>query len=60
MVGCRCNHKTVVHAAKMMYLARDDEAQDALAFGVKVMSTSPDWWPDIPVAAEGEMGDRYS
>lgn len=44
----------------VVYLARDDEAQDALAFGVKVMSTSPDWWPEIPIAAEGTMGDRYA
>lgn len=43
-----------------VYLAPDDEADEALAFGVKVMSTSPDWWPEIPLAAEGEVGERYS
>ena len=42
------------------YLAPDSEAQQALDFGVKTMSTSPQWWPDIPLAAEGKMGKRYS
>ena len=42
------------------YLAPDDEADEALAFGLKVMSTSPTWWPDIPLAAEGVAATRYS
>ena len=42
------------------YLAPDSEAQAALDFGVKIMSTSPTWWPDIPLAAEGKVGERYS
>ena len=45
---------------EVCYLVPDDEVVAALAFGVKVMSTSPDWWPDIPLAAEGTAGKTFS
>ena len=41
-------------------VVRDDEAEEALQWCVKVMSTSPDWWPDIPLAAEGVVGRTFS
>ena len=37
----------------------DDEAEEALDFALKVMSTSPDWWPEIPLSAEGAIAKRY-
>ena len=49
----------VVHD-EVCYLVPDDEVDAALAFGVKAMSTSPDWWPDIPLAAEGTAGKTFS
>jgi len=49
----------VVHD-EVCYLVPDEEVDAALAFGVKVMSTSPDWWPDIPLAAEGTAGKTFS
>ena len=35
------------------------EAEEALAYTLEVMSTSPSWWPDIPLAAEGAIADTY-
>lgn len=26
---------------------------------LKIMSASPDWWPDVPLAAESGIGDTY-
>lgn len=37
----------------------DGKAEEALAWAVEVMSTSPSWWPEIPLAAEGSIADRY-
>ena len=37
----------------------EDEATEALAWIIDVMSTSPEWWPEIPLAAEGDIADRY-
>jgi DNA polymerase I-like protein with 3'-5' exonuclease and polymerase domains len=41
------------------YLAPEAEAEEATAWGVKVMSTPPKWWPQIPVAAEGKYGVSF-
>lgn len=38
----------------------EDEVEAAAAFMVEVMSTSPDWWPDIPLAAEAAYGKTYA
>lgn len=40
-------------------IARDDEAQDAKKFVESVMSKSPDWWPELPIACEVGIGERY-
>lgn len=45
---------------EVVFLAPDAEAEEACRWGMEVMSKSPAWWPEIPVAAEGEFGDRYS
>ena len=37
----------------------DGEAEEALAWATEVMSTSPDWWPEIPLAAKGSIAERY-
>lgn len=42
------------------FLAPIEEADEALAFGIEVMSTSPWWGPDIPFAAEGGYDVCYS
>lgn len=47
-----------VHDEGVMIVPECD-AQYALAKGVKVMSTPPSWWPDLPLAAEGDIADRY-
>jgi DNA polymerase len=38
----------------------EDTAEDALQQVLQIMSTPPDWIPDIPVAAEGHILDLYS
>lgn len=40
-------------------IVRENDANEALDFSVRTMSTSPDWWPEIPLAAEGDIADRY-
>lgn len=37
----------------------ESDAPAALRDAVATMSTSPSWWPDIPLAAEGDIADRY-
>lgn len=38
----------------------EDQAEDALAELINIMSTPPDWIPDIPLAAEGSIETRYT
>lgn len=38
----------------------EDEAEHALAKIIEIMSTPPEWIPDIPLSAEGEVLDFYS
>ena len=49
-----CTHDEIV------YLARTEEADEALAFGLNIMKTPPDWLPGIPLDAEGGYDVRYS
>lgn len=37
----------------------DEQAQECLAFSIKTMATSPEWWPQLPLAAEGDIAQRY-
>jgi len=48
----------MVHDEFVMVVPEDD-AEEALSFGIEVMSTSPEWWPEIPLSAEGAIADRY-
>lgn len=45
---------------EIVCLVPEDEAEEASRFMVEVMSTSPDWWPEIPLAAESSYGDTYA
>lgn len=38
----------------------EDDADECLAFSLGVMGQPPVWWKDLPVAAEGGIGIRYS
>lgn len=48
-----------VHDENVMIVDEDD-AEECLQFSKMVMSQSPVWWPQLPVAAEGGYGRRYS
>lgn len=37
----------------------ESDAPEALRSALSIMSTAPSWWPDLPVAAEGDIADRY-
>lgn len=52
----------VVHSVhdEILCLVPEDEADDCLQFMLDVMHTSPTWAPDLPLAAEGSHGVRYS
>jgi DNA polymerase len=45
---------------EVLYLANEDEAEEALAFGIAILSQSPSWAPDLPVSAEGGYDVCYS
>jgi DNA polymerase len=44
---------------EVVFLCRRGDERDAAAFAVGVMSTSPEWFPDIPLAAEASYADNY-
>lgn len=37
-----------------------EHADAVLALGLQIMNTPPDWWPNLPVAAEGSIGQNYA
>jgi DNA polymerase len=43
----------------LLLIPRDNHAQEALAFCKNEMSRSPEWMPELPMAAEGELQERY-
>ena len=45
---------------EVIYLAKTEEADDALAFGLEQMSLSPHWALDLPLSAEGGYAVDYS
>ena len=49
----------VVHD-ELVSCVREDRADAALAMMLEVMHQAPAWCADLPVAAEGAVGDRYS
>ncbi len=47
-----------VHDAAVIVVPKV-EVEEALDFVTKVMSTPPDWCPDLPVACEAKWGESY-
>jgi DNA polymerase len=45
---------------EIVIIAKKKEAKKALDFMIKTMSTSPDWAPGLPLAAEGGFDTSYS
>lgn len=45
---------------EVIYLAREEEADEAIEFGLQQLSTAPEWCADLPVAAEGGYAHNYS
>lgn len=46
---------------EVVAVVREDRAEDALQFMLDVMhNCNPDWCADLPLAAEGAIGQRYS
>jgi len=45
---------------EVLIVAKTEEAEEALAWCVEIMSTSPEWAPDLPVSAEGGYAKAYS
>ncbi len=45
---------------EVLYLAREEEADEALAYGIQCLRTPPSFCPDLPVDAEGGYAVNYS
>lgn len=57
-INVRYRPVLTVHDAAVMVVPKD-EKDEALAFITKVMSTPPDWCPDLPVSCEAKWGESY-
>lgn len=44
---------------ELVYIVPETVAEDFLETGTEIMHRSSDWCPDLPVAAEGAMGNSY-
>lgn len=44
---------------QIMFLVREEEAEEALDFGLTTMRKAPDWCADIPLEAEGHWAKNY-
>jgi DNA polymerase len=44
---------------ELLILVKEEEAKEALAWCIGVMSTSPKWAPDLPLGAEGGVAKYY-
>lgn len=44
---------------EILILVREEEGEEALAWCIEVMSTSPKWAPDLPLGAEGGVAKYY-
>ena len=44
---------------ELVAVVPEDEAEEALEFMLQVMKTSPAWWPELVLNAEGDIGDSY-
>lgn len=54
-----CGVVLTVHD-EIVLVVDENDAEEALQFALGVMKQSPKWWPELPVAAEGGIGRRYS
>lgn len=45
---------------EVIYLAREEEAQEAFDYGCAVFATPPSWAPDLPLGFDGGFDDMYS
>lgn len=45
---------------EIVALVQEDLAEQCLKDMLDAMGQAPRWWPDLPVKAEGDIGDRYS
>lgn len=45
---------------EVVALVDEDDAEECLAWMLACMSQAPKWWPELPVKAEGGIGDRYA
>jgi DNA polymerase len=45
---------------EIVLVVDEDDADECLRFCLDVMSQPPVWWPQLPVKAEGGIGQRYS
>tara|TARA_R100001440_G_C2520562_1_gene118817 strand:- start:1755 stop:3545 length:1791 start_codon:yes stop_codon:yes gene_type:complete len=56
----QAGHKIIMHVHDEMVVETDTEkAQDSLNEIIGIMSTPPEWIPDIPVSAEGAILNKY-
>ena len=44
---------------ELVFMVPEDEGQDFKRYLIAEMSRRPAWWPNIPLAAEGEIGLTY-
>jgi len=57
-IGQRYKIALQVHD-EIVLVVPEDEAEEAKQALMKVMSTPPDWAPDLPVACEADIADNY-
>ncbi len=57
----KAGHEIILHVHDEVVIECDaDKAENVLAEVIEIMSTPPEWIPDIPLAAEGHVLDCYS
>ena len=44
---------------EIVIVVPEDQREEAEAYMLEVMSKSPDWWPELPLAAEASSGESY-
>ena len=45
---------------EVVYLAKEEEADEALQYGIAIMKTAPEWAPGLPLDVEGGYARNYS
>jgi hypothetical protein len=44
---------------ELVYVVREDHAQEMLDTVQTIMRTPPDWWPELITWSEGDIADSY-